>query len=121
MAEEKKVKLNVSITFVALHRIRRPSWIHRGVISAYSDVAVNESNDNILGLHKLHKAGVKLSCFSPNTWNFLYTFLGNGFPKDSTGNCFSGKYSGASRDARWEEDRWMQADLAQILKGGRAG
>ncbi|XP_012940872.1 uncharacterized protein LOC101855065 [Aplysia californica] len=117
LAEEKKIKLNISITFVALNKIRRPSWINRGLCTAFGDVSINESNENILGLRLLLKAGVKLTSFNSETWRFLYAFLGQGLPSDSPGKFLSAKYSGAQSEARAEEDRWTQTDLKQILKG----
>lgn len=117
MAEEKKIKMNVSMAFVALNRIRRPSWIGRGLCSSFTDVTVNESNDNMIGLRLLQRAGVKLSCFNTETWKFLYVFLGNGLPSTSPGKWLPIKYSGVVGDARTEEDRLMQGDLKDLLKG----
>ncbi|XP_055865777.1 uncharacterized protein LOC106054687 [Biomphalaria glabrata] len=115
LANEKQIRLDMSISFVALKNIRRPSWLWRGLREATTDIPVNESNDNAFALLQLNSAGVRLTTFTPDTWKFLYTFLGNGFPSNSPGKFLDGKFS--STDSRFEEDRLMQLDLEQIFKG----
>ncbi|CAG5120908.1 unnamed protein product [Candidula unifasciata] len=115
LAKEKRIKFEISIAFVALNRIRRPSWIWRGMEDCFHGIPVNESNDNVIGLRQLQESGVKLVTFSPNLWSFLFTFLGNGLPLESRGKFLGGKYSNA--ESRLEEDKLTEADLRQILKG----
>ncbi|CAL1543236.1 unnamed protein product [Lymnaea stagnalis] len=115
LAGEKQIKLDISLAFVALHRIRRQSWVWRGLREAHSDVTINESNDNSLALRNLKNAGVRMSTFTPDTWTFLFTFLGNGLTSCTPGKFLGGKYGNC--DSRLEEDRLMQQELVQILKG----
>lgn len=115
LANEKRIKIDISIAFVALNRIRRPSWVWRGLVNATHSVTVNESNDNSLALRLLSEAGVKLFTFDPDSWKFLYTFLGNGFPAESDGRFTGGKL--LLSESRFEEDRLTMTDFRQILKG----
>ncbi|KAH9514917.1 hypothetical protein Btru_021350 [Bulinus truncatus] len=115
LASEKQIRLDISISFVALKNVRRPSWAWRGLREATTEVPINESNDNCYALLQLKNAGVNLRTFTPDTWKFLYTFLGNGFPSMSPGKFLDGKFS--SSESRLEEDRMMQSDLEQIFKG----
>uniref|UniRef100_A0A0B6Z3U6 Uncharacterized protein n=1 Tax=Arion vulgaris TaxID=1028688 RepID=A0A0B6Z3U6_9EUPU len=115
LAEEKRIKLDISITFVALNGIRRPSWIWRGMDNSIHKVTVNESNDNISALRRLQDVGVRLSTFNPDTWKFLFTFLGLGMPVESHGKFLGGKYLNV--ESRLDEDRFMETDFKQILKG----
>lgn len=115
LAKEKRIKFDITIAFVALNRIRRSSWVWRGLEDAFHGIPVNESNDNTVALKQLQESGVILSTFNPNMWSFLYTFLGNGLAVENRGKFLGGKYS--NNESRHEEDKMMEADLRQVLRG----
>ncbi|KAK7494506.1 hypothetical protein BaRGS_00014159 [Batillaria attramentaria] len=116
LAKEKKVKLEVSVAFVALHKIRRPSCVQRGHPCA-GDVFLNESNDNALALRSLSEEGVKVMTFNPTLWQFFHTFVGMGLPSAFPNSFLSGKYSGAACQPRMVEDSLMANELRAILTG----
>lgn len=116
LAKEKKVKLELSIAFVSLHRIRRPSCAQRGHACS-ADVCINESNDNSLALRRLSDEGVNLSTFHPSLWQFFYTFVGLGLPSPLPLTLFAGKYSGTTLQQRMSEDSLMTQELQAVLGG----
>ena len=116
LSREKKVRLDISIAFVSLHRVRRPSCSHRGHPCA-GDVFLNESNDNALALRTLSEEGVKVMTFNPSLWQFLHTFVGMGMPSPYPNSFLSGKYGGATCQQRMTEDSVMEHELRAIVTG----
>ncbi|KAK7108303.1 uncharacterized protein [Littorina saxatilis] len=116
LSREKKVKLEITIAFVALHKIRLQSCSHRGYQCA-ADVFLNESTDNALALRTLSEEGVKVRTFNPALWQFLHTFVGMGIPSPYPNSFLSGKYNGATCQHRTAEDSSMASELRTILTG----
>ena len=116
LSKEKKVRLEISIAFVSLHRIRRPSCSQRGQPCS-GEVYLNESNDNALALRTLSEEGVKVMTFNPTLWQFLHTFVGMGMPSPYPNSFLSGKYSGVTCQHRMAEDSMMAHELRAIVTG----
>ena len=116
LSKEKKVKLEMTLAFVALHKVRLASCTQRGH-QCSADVFLNESNDNALALRTLSEEGVKVMTFNPTTWQFFHAFVGMGLPSPHPDSFLSGKYRGEKCHNRMAEDTVMASELRVILTG----
>ncbi|KAL8585794.1 hypothetical protein ACOMHN_037357 [Nucella lapillus] len=116
LSREKKIKLDITIAFVTLHKVRLTSCSQRGH-SCVSEVFLNESTDNALALRTLQEEGVKVMTFNPSLWQFLHTFVGMGVPAPYPNSFLTGKYNGVTCQQRMAEDSVMANELQGILTG----